>query len=567
MKRVGLLSKGSSLGARLGWTLVFALLPLGVLTVIQAQGSQRALEQSTLEAISGLTRASVQRQIDLIKDAQITARAFAASLSHALEEGAPCVGRAKAVAATIPTATLVAYIPLGGLMTCSSTDAVYDFGDNPLFQKMTARPEPSVVYNPMGPVSGQAVVGISHPVFDAEGTQVGVIAISLPYVAVAPNDFEDGIAYWRPEVISTVTGDGTVLLSSTETQALRDALPAGLGPEQLPDLAGTSAFLTDAKGAHVLSVTEVADDLYLVSQWQRESTGLMDPGNPLAPYFLPALTWIAALVAAGFASSQLVVRHVQALSRSMSDYLRAHSRVIVPNVTGAPLEIQHLHEVYEELVRTIEQEEAELRNLVLDKETLLREVNHRSGNSLQIIASVMRMYRREASDPELVSVLDSLINRVIALSSTHTSLYDLSGRRDVPLNDVLFAVVQRLKAIHRVAPGAMDKRFEEVRVDAQTTVIVAMAVAEALSCFFAVPTLASGQIHAALTRSDGTVMLRIEGPSVPAFGPETTTGIDALPGRLLRQLARQLAGTVRFLPTEDGVAVELSFPVRQAEAT
>jgi two-component sensor histidine kinase len=555
----------SSLGARLAWTLVFALLPLGVLTIIQAQGSQRALEQSTLEAISGTTRASVQRQIDLIKDAQITARAFAASLSHALEEGAPCVGRAKAVAATIPTATLVAYIPLTGLMTCSSTDAVFDFADNPLFHKLIERPEPSIVYNPMGPVSGQAIVGIGHPVFDAEGRQVGVIAISLPYVAVAPSDFKDGIASWQPDMISTVTGEGAVLLSSRQGSTLQEVLPGALGPEDLPDLAGTSTILTHDGRSHVLSVTEVAHDLFLVSLWQRESVGLLDPGNSLAPYFLPALTWIAALVAAGFASSQLAVRHVQALSRSMTDYMRTHSRVIVPNVTGAPLEIQHLHEVYVELIRTIEQEEAELRNLVLDKETLLREVNHRSGNSLQIIASVMRMYRREASDPALVSVLDSLINRVIALSSTHTSLYDLSGRRDVPLHEVLHAVVLRLKGIHRVAQGTLEKQFEEVRVDAQTTVIVAMAVAEALSCFFAVPNLARGQIQAALSRSDGTVTLRIEGPAVPEFGAEATMGIEALPGRLLRQLARQLAGTVNFAPDRDRVAVELTFPDQQPE--
>ena len=101
-----------------------------------------------------------------------------------------------------------------------------------------------------------------------------------------------------------------------------------------------------------------------------------------------------------------------------------------------PAEIQRLHSVYEDLIRTIEQEEAELQNLIVDKDVLLREVNHRSGNSLQIIASVMRMYRRETADDEVRTILDGLINRVIALSSTHTSLYSMTGRRDVPMDEI-----------------------------------------------------------------------------------------------------------------------------------
>ncbi len=159
----------SSLGVRLGSVLVLALMPLGILAVVQAKSAQREIEASTLEGVAGASLQAVQPQVELIKEAQVSARVLSADLSFALEEGVECSGRAKAVADTIPEATLVAYIPLSGLMTCSSSDTVHDFKDSPIFQRLVARPEPMVIYNPMGPVSQTAVVGIGQPVFDRSG--------------------------------------------------------------------------------------------------------------------------------------------------------------------------------------------------------------------------------------------------------------------------------------------------------------------------------------------------------------------------------------------------------------
>lgn len=551
----------SSLGFRLGSTLALALVPLGTLSIVQAQKAQDQLEQSTLNGVSGATVQAAQSQIDLIKTGQIAARTFAASIGISLAEGGPCVARAKAVAQTIPEASMVAYIPLSGLMTCSSTDRVHDFGGDPLFQRMIDRPLASAVYNPRGPVSGMAVVGLGHPVFNSRGQHVGIVSISLPYYALTPDDFSGDVAMWRPSLLATVTQDGTLLVSSAPDRDLQAALPAGVSVADLPARAGRASYEGDRDRRQILSVTAVSRDLFLVSLWQRTPMRITDPAHAAAPYLLPGLTWIAALIAAAFASSRLVVRHVRALSRSMADYLHSHTRMIVPDITDAPTEIQRLHAAYEQLVRTIEQEEAELQNLIVDKDALLREVNHRSGNSLQIIASVMRMYRREAREPGLQAVLDGLINRVIALSSTHTSLYGLSGKRDVPLDEVLFNVISRLKQIHRVGIGAADKQLDPVRTDAQTAILAALATAEAAGCFFALPGLSRGQVTVALTAEDGMARLRIAGPAVPEFQPGVTEGILSLPRRMLQQFAAQLRATLTITSEEDRAAVEMAFPL------
>ncbi len=539
---------------------MLALMPLGVLSVVQTRAALEQVDSTTLAGVGGAALQAVRSQIDEINEAQVSARVLASVLSPSANPGASCMDRVASLARQIPQATLVAFIPMSGLMTCSSTGTVYDFKDDPLFQGLIAKPLPKVVYNPRAPVSGTAVVGVSHPVFDPAGKQVGIVAISLAYTSVAPDDYTDSLALWRPSYLATFLSDGTVLLSSDPDRPPAEVVPAAVDLSQLTRLADRPAYVEDAQGRHILSVVTVTKDLYLLSIWQREAGTFLQRASAFTPYLLPVLTWIAALVAAGFASSRLVVRHVRALSRSMTNYVSTKQRLMIPDLEGAPDEIQRLHAAYEGLIRTIEQEEAELQNLLVDKDVLIREVNHRSGNSLQIIASIMRMYRRETSDLKLRAVLDGLINRVIALSSTHTSLYALSGQRDVAMDVVLANVVKRLKEIHGVALGVASKRLQPIRMEAQAAVPLALALAEAVGCYFSKPDLGRDAVVVDLSETEGTIRLRIEGPAVPQLRPETTDGLLSLPQRMLRQFAAQLFGTVSIHIDGDQAAVDLVFP-------
>jgi two-component sensor histidine kinase len=546
----------SSLGVRLGSTLVLALMPLGILSVIQAQSAQREIERSTLEGVAGASLQAVQPQIDLIRNGQVSAKVLSAALSFAREEDESCIGRVKSVAATIPEATVVAYIPLSGLMTCTSTDDVLDVSDNVNFQRLVSRPEPMVLYNPMGRISHTAVVVIGQPVFDRAGVHVGIVTISLPYLSVAPQDYADAVALWQPDYLATFDPDGELLISSDDAINPADAVPPGFPLQDLADLSGSASYYDTDKGRRIVSVTSVANNLFLLAVWERRSHGIWSKAGDIVPYLIPVMTWIAALTAAVWASGQLVVRHVRSLSRSMTQYMSHRAQVSVRDIDAAPAEIQRLHGVYQDLIRTIEQDEADLQNLLVDKDILLREVNHRSGNSLQIIASVMRMYRRESPDDSLRGVLDSLINRVIALSSTHTSLYSMSGRRDVPMDEILAGVVRRLKEIHGVALGVAKKDFQPIRMPAEAAVPLALALAETISCLFASRSVAAEGVEISLTEQDDHVRLSVRGPVVPEFQPETTSGLAALPRRMLAQFTAQLRGQIT-IHIENGRSVIL----------
>ena len=61
--------------------------------------------------------------------------------------------------------------------------------------------------------------------------------------------------------------------------------------------------------------------------------------------------------------------------------------------------------------------------LAAERNLLLREVNHRVGNSLQIIASMLRFQSAAASAEEVRQALDAARQRVIAVAQVHRSLY------------------------------------------------------------------------------------------------------------------------------------------------
>lgn len=549
----------SSLGFRLGSTLVLALLPLGILSVVQTWVSLDQMEKTTLDGIGGASREAVRPQIDLIRDAQAAARTLAAMLAPGITTSASCSARLAAVAAAIPQTTIVAYVPAEGPITCASDEAKADLAADSFIAELPTRPEPSLRYNPRGPVTGLPVIVVGAPVVDRQGVQQGAIGILLTHQAVTPRPYQSDYGLWQPALMATFTGDGRMLAADRDPPDVAGLLPSDLATDRLEGQVGQPFYHRGAEGKRqIVSVTRVADDLYLLALWQHDAVAGWSTG--LAPFLLPALTWAAALLAASIASQRLVVRHVRALSRSMTTYMASRRRTAVPGIAGAPAEIQKLHGVYEELIDAIAQDEAELENLLVDKDRLLHEVHHRSGNSLQIIASIMRMYRRESGDPGMRGVLDGLINRVIALSSTHTSLYGLEGRHDVPMDEVLNAVILRLKAIHGIAIGSARKRFEPILLPAQTAIPLALALAETVSCHFAAKERMARGIEVSLLGSGEDICLKVEGPDVPEFRPETTQGLAALPRRILMQFATQLRGRVVTRIEGDRSIVELTFP-------
>jgi two-component system, chemotaxis family, sensor kinase Cph1 len=103
---------------------------------------------------------------------------------------------------------------------------------------------------------------------------------------------------------------------------------------------------------------------------------------------------------------------------------------------------QRLRTLNEELALTIRENEA----LIGQKDFLLKEVNHRVQNSLQIVMTFLRMQAREASGSEAVAQLTEAQRRISAVALVHRRLYNGVSVEVVDLGQYIDELVDDLAA-------------------------------------------------------------------------------------------------------------------------
>ena len=110
---------------------------------------------------------------------------------------------------------------------------------------------------------------------------------------------------------------------------------------------------------------------------------------------------------------------------------------------------------------------------------LLREVNHRVGNSLQIIASLLHLQANSATQDDVKAALTNAMGRVAAVAQVHRRLYTSHDLKSVLLNQYLEALLEDLR---RSAEGNRMSRLtlkaEPIEIDPDRAVAIGIIVNE-----------------------------------------------------------------------------------------
>ncbi len=85
------------------------------------------------------------------------------------------------------------------------------------------------------------------------------------------------------------------------------------------------------------------------------------------------------------------------------------------------------------LIRELREEHARLVRSLAEKDVLLKELHHRVKNNLQIIASLLRLQAKAATDETVTAVLRESQHRVEAIAMIHDQLYESADLRQVHL--------------------------------------------------------------------------------------------------------------------------------------
>ncbi|GLS85237.1 histidine kinase [Cypionkella aquatica] len=554
------------------------MLPLGLLGLVQSQSANSQSQQRANLAVMDETMRVATPQISLILAAQTIASTLSKSvvLAGILNDAARCEELMKRVAADEPALSLVGFVPLSGKMTCSSEDKDFDLSESATVKKVMASALPAFSVNSKGAVSGVSVLSVTHPVIDLDGKRLGFIAISMPHhalreIGAAAKDADTTAAVEKdPLVLLTFDADGTVLTSSVGLAAAPFSLPANASLKQLAATEAHTFLGRSVQGERrIFSVVKMADGLFLLGSWGQPG-GFTVLGQDISPYVFPVLMWLVAMVVALLGAESLVARHMRLLGGAMTAFAGGNRKRMVLDLARSPAEIREIGRCYDILTETILHDEAELENMLRQKEILLREVHHRTGNSLQLIASIMRIHMRQEKSPAVRAILEGLHNRVMALATVHTGLYETAGQKDVRMDALFSGVIRQISGIANQSKKKLDitTDFEPIQLIPDQAVPLALLLTELLAGMAASDEQA-GRIEVSLRvlADEQKARLQIKGPAVlgaTAVDHQTSTTIGA---QLVRGFAQQIGGAVSEDNTPDAVDVSVDFPIREGFET
>src|SRR5919197_1588913 len=199
--------------------------------------------------------------------------------------------------------------------------------------------------------------------------------------------------------------------------------------------------------------------------------------------------------------------------------------------------------------------------LAAEREMLLREVNHRVGNSLQIIASLLHLQASTATQDDVKAALTNAMGRVAAVAQVHRRLYTSQDLKSVLLNQYLDALLEDLR---RSAEGNRMSRLtlkaEPVEIDPDRAVAIGIIVNELVmnAVKYAYPD-GAGPIHVELKREGEDLMVSIadNGVGLNAKADPRSTGMGQ---RIVSAMAAKLDASAERDPDHEGTRIVLRVP-------
>ena len=569
----------SRLAVRFAAVLALALLPIGVIAFIQTNSLEREVRARAEQGLLGATVRAADPETRVIVRVQGIVASLAQSVVAVIDDTAACSTMMKRIAAQETTIRVLAYVPASGIMTCSTTGRTHDFRNSAIAQRIDAARTPIFTVNPRGPLSGESILGLSHPVFDQDGTYMGYVGASIPHATLRALQDKTLITEVQslPVMFWTFDGAGTVLTASTDIAVAERQVPANKPLAAILQHGGQvfDAMSRDGRPLTYAVVPIVPGELYLMSSWDYSTLTLLDQFTQSA--YLPLLLmWLAGLVVAAFAAERLVTRHVRVLNTAMVAFANGDRRLRAINLEGAPVELHELAEAHGAMAESVTRSEAELEDSVHQKEVLLREVHHRVKNNLQLISSIMNIQIRNAKSGEARDLVKNLQERIMSLATVHRELYQTSGLADVKARELFPEIVRQIMALSSGSerPYDITLNIDDLRLVPDQAVPLSLLLAEALANAIkhggstrAVP----GRLGVSLKRTGGNdAVLEVTNErSVTAQDPQATIDVDSgLGTQLITAFVQQVGGRKVITATETSYSLKVFFaisPLVQAE--
>jgi PAS domain S-box-containing protein len=164
--------------------------------------------------------------------------------------------------------------------------------------------------------------------------------------------------------------------------------------------------------------------------------------------------------------------------------------------------IAALRDMSRELERRVEERTSELKDMLSEKEVLLKEIHHRVKNNLQVISSMLNLQAMHIEDATVQSILNESRMRVQSIALVHEKLYESQDLSRVDFANYLHTLVNTTMQ----AQGGSERNIA-TRIEAQT---LRLPVGAAIPCGLIANELVTNSLkHAFRARDHGTIFVRL----------------------------------------------------------
>jgi two-component sensor histidine kinase len=262
---------------------------------------------------------------------------------------------------------------------------------------------------------------------------------------------------------------------------------------------------------------------------------------------------------------------VMALKSGAADY-------VVKDVQGAFIELlgasvtqaiarRRVRRERDAAEREVRESRDRLEALAAQQAVLLREVNHRVANSLQLITSLIELQARKVTDPVVRDMLRQAVERVEAVTLVHRRLYTGNDVEFVEMDEYLAGLVEELQRATQ-AGGSAGMRIElhadAVRVETDKAVAIGLIVNELVTnaLKYAYPKGASGPVRVSLRQgaaeSGEALCLTVEDDGVGYPQADAAPKGSGLGSLIVGSMAQSLRATVSLDPSHRGTRFVVS---------
>jgi two-component system, sensor histidine kinase PdtaS len=568
------------LGFRLGLVLSMALLPIGLLAVLQARTLMNEARARSEAALAGETLRVLLPELRLIRQGQGASEILASVVPILLPQGsrdwAACDRIMRDAVGASSIYSYAAFVAVDGAITCASDRNVVSPVNLSRIAELSPPDNAALISANQEKDGSPTGIAAVHPVTGADGRLLGYTFVNMPHsrlsaAAATMATRKDNFA------LILFDDEGRILAANRDNGDATELLP---GDRSLVSLAGGASqtfTAPDTSGiSRSFSVIKLSDvNIFALGSWPASADTFAFVRNIPAIVF-PLLMWAACLVAAWLAAENLVTTYIRRLRRAISHFAGGNREVIKLDMAGAPLEIREVSDSFERMTETILHDEAELENSLHQKEVLLREVHHRVKNNLQLIASIMSMQMRKTKSTEAKSLMKGLQDRVMSLATIHKGLYQTSGMADIRVDELFPEIVHQ---VIRMASGPERRiqartEFDDLNLTPDQAVPLALLLTEAMTnaMKYAEPgdNAAGSELRVSFRRIGGDMaQLVVENSSGGGAAPDEVSDGAGLGTQLIEAFARQLNGTLDRSDGPDFYRLSLAFPLHaltEAEA-